>query len=272
MHKYLYYIFVISYLIIILIPSYWIFRAAFSSQEHITAIPLNYNISLTLNNFYRLYDQLPLIKYISNSIIFSLVSAFFSVIFSFLAAYAFCRSNIKYKYYLMWALLITIALPEISTIIPLYSVLNFMSLLDSVTGLCLIMRSLLTPFTVWIFVPFIKQVPIEIEEASIIDGANTIDLFVKVLFPIIAPALASMLLINFINAWNNLLLPLAYCATDSCKTLSVAITEVFGGRTPYGRPWDLISALGIVIIFPLIFLIFFANKIIIKGLTAGAVK
>ena len=81
-----------------------------------------------------------------------------------------------------------------------------------------------------------------------------------------------MFLINFINTWNNLIFPLAFCATDECKTLSVAITEIYSGRTPYGRPWDLISALAMIIIAPLIAIIFFTNRTIIGGLTSGSIK
>jgi len=130
----------------------------------------------------------------------------------------------------------------------------------------------LVPFTVWVLVSFIKQVPIEIEEAAIIDGANLFQLLWKVVIPIMKPALTTMITINFINAWNNLVYPLAFSSTIKAKPLSVSITEVFQARTPFGRPWELISALGVTMVVPMILLVFVSQRAIISGLTRGAIK
>lgn len=272
MNMKIYYFFALLYVFIILVPTYWISRAAFSTNESITTLPLIYFPDFTFINFITLFNQIPLFSYILNSIAFSVFSSVIAVSLSFMAAYAFCRFEIKYKKIILWFLLLTIAFPEITTIVPLYSLLKHLSLLDSLVGLCLIMSSLLTPFTVWIFVPFINQIPTELEEASIIDGATILQMFSKIILPVMKPAIGALLLINFINCWNNLLYPLAFCATDDCKTLSVAITEVYGGRTPYGRPWDLMSALGILIFIPILIPIIFSNKTIIQGLTSGSLK
>ena len=272
MNKNIYYSFVVLYLSILIIPIYWIFRAAFSSQSFITAIPLNFSIEFELENFYKLYSQTPLIRYLLNSLFYSVSTALITVIASFAAAYGFSRFEFKYRIFLMWTVLVTIALPEISTLIPLYKILQSFNLLNSVLGLCIITSSLLTPFTIWIFVPFINKIPKEIEEAGFIDGANILNMLIKIIVPISFPILSAMFLINFINTWNNLIFPLAFCATDECKTLSVAITEIYSGRTPYGRPWDLISALAMIIIAPLIAIIFFTNRTIIGGLTSGSIK
>ena len=112
----------------------------------------------------------------------------------------------------------------------------------------------------------------EIEEAAIIDGASLPQIIRHILFPVSAPALATMAVINFINAWNNLLYPLAFSSTPQSKTLSVAITEIFQAREPWGRPWNLVSALGVLMVIPVIMLVLFSQKAIVQGLTRGAVK
>jgi multiple sugar transport system permease protein len=90
--------------------------------------------------------------------------------------------------------------------------------------------------------------------------------------PMTAPALATMAVINFVNAWNNLLYPLAFSSSLKSKTLSVAITEIFQARSPFGRPWELISSLGITMIIPVVVLTIVAQRAIVRGLTAGAFK
>lgn len=119
---------------------------------------------------------------------------------------------------------------------------------------------------------FIRQVPYEIEEAAIIDGARLPEILWRIVLPMTAPALATMLVINFVNAWNNLLYPLAFSSSPHSKTLSVAITEVFQARSPYGRPWELISSLGVLMMIPVILLAVTSQRAIVRGLTAGAIK
>ena len=164
------------------------------------------------------------------------------------------------------------ALPEIATIVPLYRLMSEARLLDTVLGLVLVITSVLTPFTVWVLVAFIQQVPYEIEEAAIIDGADLPQRLIRIVIPLTMPAIATMLVINFINGWNNLLYPLAFSATDQSKTLSVAITEIYQVAGPYGPPWELISALGVTMVVPTIIVVLFSQRAIVRGLTRGAIK
>jgi ABC-type glycerol-3-phosphate transport system permease component len=194
------------------------------------------------------------------------------VAFAFLAAYAFARFEMPGRNILLWLFVLTMALPEIATIIPLYRIMSRAHLLDTITGLVLVMASVLTPFTVWVLVAFIQQVPYEIEEAAIIDGANLPQRLIRIVIPLTRPAIVTMLVINFINGWNNLLYPLVFSATDRSKTLSVAITEIYQVAGPWGPPWELISALGVTIVIPSIILVLISQRAIVRGLTRGAIK
>ena len=128
------------------------------------------------------------------------------------------------------------ALPDVGTIVPLYRMLARLQLLDTIGGLTLVLGSALTPFTVWVLVSFIRQVPYEIEEAAIIDGASLPQIFLRILLPVTVPGLVTMGLINFVNAWNNLLFPLSFSVSRPAKTLSVAITEVSPAIRPGASP------------------------------------
>lgn len=266
------YLGLIIFVLVALLPFYWIFISAIAPKDELFRIPPNYLPRPTLENFRTLIDQVPFYRYAFNSVIFGVGSSLLSVVLSFLAAYAFARIKVPGSDALLFAFVLSMALPEIATLIPLFRLLKALSLIDTLPGLVLLMGSVLTPFTVWILVSFIRQVPVEIEEAAIIDGASLPRVLWSIIIPVIRPALATMLIINFINAWNNLLYPLVFAVSTRSKTLSVSITEVFQARSPYGRPWELISSLAVSMIIPVVILVLFSQRAIVRGLTRGAVK
>lgn len=258
--------------LVVLLPIYWMARSAFSVQADLTKTPLVYLPSPTLQNFDTLVDQVPFVEYTRNSIAFALGTTLLTLVVSYLAAYAFARLNIPGSGILLWLLLLSMALPDVGTIVPLYRILARFHMLDTIQGLVLVLSSTLTPFTVWVLVSFIKQVPYEIEEAAIIDGASLPVILGRILLPLTTPGLVTMGVINFINAWNNLLYPLSFSVTPASKTLSVSITEVYAGYSPWGRPWELIMAVGVTMVIPVVILILVSQKAIVRGLTGGAVK
>jgi ABC-type glycerol-3-phosphate transport system permease component len=247
-------------------------RSAFASAADLNKTPPIYFPPITLQNFQTLVTQVPFFAYLRNSLIFSLATTLVSLTISFLAAYAFARISFPGSAILLWILVLSMALPDVGTIVPLYRTLAALGLLDSIAGLTLVLSSTLMPFTVWVLVSFIKQVPYEIEEAAIIDGANLLQVFVRILIPVTMPGLATMGLINFINGWNNLLYPLSFSVTPAAKTLSVSITEVFAGYSPWGKPWELIMAVGVTMVAPMVLLVLISQKAIVNGLTRGAFK
>lgn len=258
--------------VVVLLPVYWMARSAFASANELNHVPLNYFPTFTLKNFETLVGQVPFVEYVRNSLAFALATTLATLVVSYLAAYAFARIAFPGSNILMWILILSMALPEVGTIVPLYRLLNDLHLLDTIAGLTLVFSSVLAPFTVWVLVSFIKQVPYEIEEAAILDGASLPQIFWRILLPVTLPGVVTMGLINFINAWNNLLYPLAFSVTPASKTLSVAITEIYAGYSPYGKPWELIMTVGVTMTIPMIFLVLFSQRAIVRGLTGGALK
>jgi ABC-type glycerol-3-phosphate transport system permease component len=266
------YICFILFTVIVLVPIYWMLRSAFSTGTDLFKVPLIYFPTPTLKNFQTLMAQVPFFQYVRNSLAFAVSTTFVTLIVSFMAAYAFARIQFPGSGVVLWILLLTMALPDVGTIVPLYRILKDLRLLDKIGGITLVLSSTLTPFTVWVLISFIKQVPYEIEEAAIIDGASLPEVFWHILVPVMAPGLVTMGLINFINAWNNLLYPLSFTTSPTSKTLSVAVTEVFAGYSPYGRPWELIMAVGATMVIPIVILVLFSQRAIVRGLTGGAIK
>lgn len=257
---------------IVLLPVYWMVRSSLAPAADLIKVPLVYFPTPTLRNFITLVEQVPFLEYVRNSLVFALATTLVSLVVSFLAAYAFARIRFPGSSIIMWTLVLSMALPDVGTIVPLYRILSSLRLLDTIAGITLVLSSALAPFTVWVLVSFIKQVPYEIEEAAIIDGASLLQIFGRILVPVTKPALVTMGLINFINAWNNLLYPLSFTTSSSSKTLSVSITEIFAGYSPWGKPWELIMAVGVTMTIPMVILVLFSQRAIVRGLTGGAIK
>jgi ABC-type glycerol-3-phosphate transport system permease component len=217
-------------------------------------------------------EQVPFVDYVRNSLVFATATTLATLVVSYLAAYAFARLQFPGGGVILWILVLTMALPDVGTIVPLYRILARLQLLDTIAGLTLVLSSTLTPFTVWVLLSFIKQVPYEIEEAAIMDGASLPQILWRILLPVTAPGLVTMGLINFINAWNNLLYPLSFTTSPTSKTLSVAITEISAGYSPYGKPWELIMAVGVTMTIPMVILVLLSQRAIVRGLASGAFK
>src|SRR3972149_6238339 len=160
----------ILFTIVVLLPVYWMGRSAFAVSTDLIKLPLVYFPQPTLRNFATLLEQVPFGQYLRNSFLFSMSTTLVTLVVSYLAAYAFARIRFPGSGVLMWILVLSMALPDIGTIVPLYRILKTLHLSDSIAGITLVLTSTLTPFTVWVLVSFIKQVPYEIEEAAILDG------------------------------------------------------------------------------------------------------
>ncbi len=262
----------ILFVFVVLIPVFWIVRSSVSTSTDLRKLPLVYFPQPTMRNFETLAAQVPLAKYFQNTIAFAVYTKLLTLVVSFPAAYAFARIRFPGSGVILWTLVLSMALPEVGTIVPLYKVLRDLNLLDSIGGITLVMGSALVPFTVWVLISFIKQVPYEIEEAAIMDGASLPQIYWHILLPLVRPGLVTMGLINFINAWNNLLFPLSFTTSPSSKTLSVAVTEVFAGYSPYGKPWELIMTVGVVMVVPVMILVLLSERAIVRGLTGGGIK
>src|SRR3972149_6180833 len=186
------YIAFILYTVLVLLPVYWMVRSAFAVSTDLIKLPLIYFPQPTLRNFATLFEQVPFALYLRNSFLFSICTTLFTLLVSFLAAYAFARIQFPGSGILLWILLLSMALPDIGTIVPLYRILKTLHLSESIAGITLVLNSTLTPFTVWVLVSFIKQVPYEIEEAAILDGASLPQIFWHILLPVTIPGLVTM--------------------------------------------------------------------------------
>lgn len=260
--------------ILILFPLYWIAASSLTPRGSLLSSPPDYiPDSLTFDSYRRLADAIPFGAYLRNSLLFAIGSALLAVLVSFTAAYAFARLEFPGKTLLFTFFMLTVTLPSIATVIPLFQLWSDLGLVNTTQGLVILMGSAQAPFTIWVLTSFIRQIPREIEEAARMDGANMARVMVQMIAPLTKPALATLFIINFIISWNELFYPLVFAKSNDAKPMTLALVELSAGAGEgAGRPWDLMSALSMVMVVPTVILVTVFQRLIVEGLTRGAVK
>jgi ABC-type glycerol-3-phosphate transport system permease component len=273
-NKLLIYLGVALFLFVVLLPFYWILISSFTPKYQMFSIPPRWFPSeITFENYVNLADNIPFFRYYLNSLVFALFSSLISVLLAFLAAYALARVHFRGSNIIFLIFVVSIAIPQIGTLVPLFEMYKTLHMINNRFGMILLMSSLILPFTVWTMVSFIQQLPEEMEEAARIDGANLVQLLWQIVVPVVKPAIATMVIINFIISWNELLFPLVFATSTATKTLSVGLVELaVDPAMGSGRPWDLMSALSVSMIIPVLLLVLFFQRLIVSGLTKGAIK
>lgn len=267
------YICFLIFVLIVGLPFYFIFVSSVTPPQELFRIPPTYWPSApTFDNYARMMSSIPFLTYFRSSLIFAVGSSAVSVIAAGMAAYALARIRFPGSNVIYLALIMSVALPQIAVLVPMFQTFNTFKLVNTHHGLIIMMSSLMLPFTIMTLVSFIKQVPAEIEEAAYIDGATTAQIILRVVLPLIRPALFTMFVINFIISWNELLYPLVFAHNVSTKTLSVGLTELTDPGSTYTKPWDMMSALSVFMIVPVLLIILFGQRMIISGLARGALK
>jgi ABC-type glycerol-3-phosphate transport system permease component len=273
-NRLLLYLAVALFLFVLLLPFYWISISSFTPRYQMFSIPPRWvPTEITFENYANLANNIPFFRYYINSLVFAVFSSVSSVLLAFLAAYALARARFRGSNVIFLIFIVSIAIPQIGTLVPLFELYKSLKLINSPFGMIMLMSSLIIPFTVWTMVSFIQQLPEEIEEAARIDGANLAQILWRVVVPVVKPAIATMIIINFIISWNELLYPLVFATSTATKTLSVGLVELaVDPAMGAGRPWDLMSALSVSMIIPVLLLVLFFQRLIVSGLTKGAIK
>lgn len=261
--------------LIFLVPVYWILLSSLLPRHKIlTSPPTYFSLDFTLDNFRSVYNQASAGILLRNSCVFAITSALLAVCFGLLAGYAFARYRWPGSNLLLLALLLSSALPQVATTIPLFQVYQRLGLINRLEGLILLEASILIPFTVWIFIGYLRQIPVELEEAARIDGASLVQVLWYVVLPLARPALATLFIVNFIIAWDELFYPLVFATSRSVQTLPVGLVQLTQQNVGVGtaRPWDLMSALSALMMVPVMIVVAIGQRWIIAGLTRGAVR
>lgn len=204
-----------------------------------------------------------------NSIVVTGISLLLIYIINILTAYPFARMKFRGKDGIFLLFLSGIMFPVQMAVIPLFNMITRLNLVNNPIGLVLVYTAFSIPMGVMIISNFIKGMPIEIEEAAIVDGSGTWRLIFQIIVPLVKPAVTTILIINAINIWNDLLLPIIVLTTKNSKTMPAGLMY-FSGQ--YNTQWEFITAAVVLISLPMVLFYFVMQKDIVNGLAAGAVK
>ena len=256
--------------IIAIFPLVWIILSSIKGKGELTGNPTGFlPNTFTLEYFRHVIFDLGFINNIKNSAGIALVTTLIAIIVAALAAYGIVRFFPKFGSVMSKVLVTTYIFPPILLAIPYSIVMAKAGLVNTRIGLIIVYLSFSIPYAVWLLVGFFKSVPIGIEEAARIDGANKIKVFGTVVLPLVAPGIVATAIYTFINAWNEFLYSLILINDTSKMTVGVALRSLNGSEI---LDWgDMMAASVIVVIPSIIFFCLIQNKIA-GGLTEGSVK
>ena len=225
-----------------------------------------------LRNYVALFEGVqPFGKSLINSILVAVLTVGFAMLMGVTAAYALGRIRFKGKGLLLVCILGVSMFPQVAVLSGMFELIQSLGLYNKALGLVLPYTIFTLPFTVWILTTFMRELPGELEEAAIMDGCGPLRIIFQVFMPLLWPALVSTGLLAFIGAWNEFMFALTFVVSDTERTVPVAISLI-AGATAFEIPWGTIMAGSVIVTVPLLLLVFFFQKRIVSGLTAGAVK
>jgi len=251
----------------IVFPILWVIRTSIANRLIAYKIPPVWFFTPTFENYKIIFEKYPFQQYFMNSVLASLTASVIALFLGALAAYSIARFKTGDPA-LRLSMLSTQMLPPIALVIPIFLLAKFAGLWNSRLGLIMAFLSFNLPYTVWILIGFFQSIPVEIEDAAMIDGCSRLTAFFRVIAPISLPGLLSAGVFNFILNWNEFLFSLILTGRDT-RTLPVAIASLW---TQQGVQIGAVTAATVITILPVIILTFFIQKTLVRNLSFGAIK
>lgn len=230
-------------------PSVWVFRP-------------------TLENYWRVLHYRNLLHYLTNTVVIALSTTVVSLVLGTMAAYGLTRFQFRGRRDLALWILSLRMLPPMSTVIPLFLLARYAGLLDTRTLLIIVYMTFNVPFTVWMMRGFFLDIPIELEEAAMVDGASRLTAFTRILLPLVAPGLAATAIFCILQSWNEFALAL-FLTTVRARTMPTMVTLFLSVQ---GVVWGEMAAVGVVATAPMVIFALLVQKYLVRGLTLGAVR
>lgn len=257
-------------LLFVLFPFYWIIITSFKTTLQIQQYSsIFWPVPWTIDQYTTLLTKTPYLTWFRNTVIVALSSTAISVLLAAMAGYALARLKFLGAGTLTTVLLITYLLPGSLLFIPLYRILVTFGIINSYWALILTYPTFLMPFATWVMLGYYRSIPEDLEDAAMIDGATRLGAFARITLPLAAPALLSVTLFAFTNAWNEFLFAFVFITSESLKTLPVGLQLlVFGDIYPWGQ----MMGAALLMAIPVVIIYIYAQRFLVEGLTAGSVK
>jgi ABC-type glycerol-3-phosphate transport system permease component len=266
-----FYLMVTVFVVVSLFPFYWIVVTALKTQPEISAGTTGlFPAHLTWQSFSTILSQAVFARSLLNSVIVALSTTILTVIIASLAGYGLARTTIRGKQLIMGFLLVAGFFPVIAMVGPIFITYRSIGLLDNLAGLVIVYFIYTLPLATWFLTGFFGQIPRELEEAAIVDGATRLQAFRRVIVPVAVPGIFTVAILGFIFCWNDFLLALMFVSSPTKYTAPLAIMNL--GQSQYQTYYNLIDAMVVIITLPIALIVLIAQRRIISGLTAGSFR
>jgi multiple sugar transport system permease protein len=257
-------------IVLTIFPLVWMIITSLRYSADIFALPVRIiPESVTLRQYVSVFSQYGLADYLWNTIVVSLVTVVLVTLLSVPCAYAMTRFRLPGQKLVISLLLVMRMIPVVALAIPLFAVFANLGMLDTLSALILTHTAAKLPVAIWLLMGFIQDLPKDIEESALIDGAGTLRILVQIVSPLIAPGIGASAVITFLFTWNDLLIALTLTSSERAQTLPVGLTNFV---SQYGIDWGAMSAAGVLMVVPTLIFVWFAQGLLVKGLVAGAVR
>ena len=253
--------------LIMIIPVYLIFTNSFKSSAEASGMGIHLPTTLHLENFSTVIDRGRLGSGFLNSVLYSSASTIIATLSAAMAAHVLSRNPTRMNRFIYFFLIMGIALPI--NFFTLTRIMQITQLINTKAGIIILYSAIQIPFSVFLIYGFIDSVPKELDEAAIIDGCGPVQLFFRIILPLLTPVLVTAGLLNFLGVWNDFLLPLYFLNSSAHWPMTLAVYNFFG---QYQQDWNLVSADILLTILPVIAIYLVGQRFILSGLSSGAVK
>jgi multiple sugar transport system permease protein len=261
---------VLAIIVFCLFPFYWLVNISLKTGNDLLSSSM-FPPHPTLKNYSDVFKNPDFTKALRNSAVVALTTTALALAVGSFCAYALARLKLRGKFLILAIVLTISTFPQIAIAAPLFKLWSDIGIFNTWIGLIIPYLTFALPLTVYILVSFFREIPKDLEEAALVDGATHFEAFRKVVVPLAAPGLATAGILTFIGAWNEFLLAVTLTSSSRARTVPAAIA-FFTGATEHEVAYGSIAAASVVISVPLIIMVLLFQKRIVAGLTAGAVK
>ncbi|HZK56243.1 MAG TPA: carbohydrate ABC transporter permease [Desulfosporosinus sp.] len=253
-------------------PIYWMISTSFKTNMDVFKLPPDFwPANPTLENYANLFSTAtPILKFFYNSFLTALLTVVVTIVLSTLSGYALSRLKFRFREKILVSVLITQMFPLVVMLAPLYVLYNKTHLLNTYTGMVIAFTSFALPFGIWMIKGFVDTVPVELEQAAMVDGCTRLQAMWKVVLPLTTPGIVATGIFAFLDAWNNLLFPMVLTNDITMKTLPAGLVLVFTGA--FKHNWGGMMAACLISTIPVIIIFILLQRFLVEGLTGGGVK
>ncbi len=251
-----------------LFPIIWTVMMSLKETVDALAMPPVWLFKPTFKNYLSVWGDGRFLQYGINSLIVALSATLIGVALATPAAYIFARYKPRGQQYLLFGILSTRMIPQVTFMIPFFIVFSRLRILDTYPAIIIMHLTIILGFVIWMMRSYFLEIPVELEEAAMIDGCSHFQAFVRVILPLAAPGLATSAIFSFIYSWNEFLYAMVVTGTNT-KTIPLGVYNWVGWEEVH---WGELTSTAVLAMIPVVIFYFFIQKALVRGLTMGAMK